>query len=49
MQLAEKGVSALESNAALLRGLNTRAGQLTYAGVADAFEMQAVRPEAALA
>ncbi|WP_027480841.1 alanine dehydrogenase [Deinococcus pimensis] len=49
MQLAEKGVSALEGNAALRKGLNTRAGKLTYAGVAEAFEMEAVRPEAALA
>lgn len=49
LQLAEQGVGALGRNKALRLGLNTFRGQLTYQGVADAFELAAVEPEAALA
>ncbi|MBB5232691.1 alanine dehydrogenase [Deinococcus budaensis] len=49
LQLAEQGVSALGRNKALRLGLNTYQGQLTYQGVADAFELAAVEPEAVLA
>lgn len=47
--LADHGVSALHRNRALLLGLNTHAGRLTYQGVADAFELPSVSPEAVLA
>ena len=47
--LADHGLNALHRNPALLRGLNTLRGQLTYAGVADALELPSVTPEAALA
>lgn len=39
-QLAELGAKAsIEANPALARGVNTYAGELTYAGVAEAFDM----------
>ena len=47
--LADHGVNALHRNKALMLGLNTHQGKLTYQGVADAFELAYVAPEAALA
>jgi alanine dehydrogenase len=47
--LADHGVSALHRNPALMLGLNTYAGKLTYQGVADAFELPSVEPLLALA
>ncbi|PTA66813.1 alanine dehydrogenase [Deinococcus arcticus] len=47
--LADHGVGALGRNKALGLGLNTHAGQLTYQGVAEAFDLAYVAPEAALA
>jgi alanine dehydrogenase len=47
--LADHGLGALNRNPALMRGLNTLRGQLTYAGVAEALELPSVTPEAALA
>ncbi len=48
-QLADQGLDALARNAALRKGLNTRTGQLTFAGVGEAFGIESVKPEAALA
>ncbi|WP_221089945.1 alanine dehydrogenase [Deinococcus aquaedulcis] len=47
--LADHGVAALGKNKALGLGLNTHQGKLTYQGVAEAFELAYVAPEAALA
>ncbi len=47
-QLADQGIHALDGNPALKKGLNTMHGQLTYAGVADAFDLPSVAPEAVL-
>ncbi|AFZ65790.1 alanine dehydrogenase [Deinococcus peraridilitoris] len=48
-QLADQGIDALARNVALRKGLNTKGGQLTYAGVGEAFGLSSVAPEAALA
>jgi len=48
MKLAEKGVAALEEDPALLKGLNTYHGKLTYAAVAEAFGLPYTPPEEAL-
>ncbi|WP_456409846.1 alanine dehydrogenase [Oceanithermus sp.] len=48
MKLAEKGVAALEEDPALLKGLNTYHGKLTYAAVAEAFGLPYTPPEVAL-
>jgi alanine dehydrogenase len=48
LQLADKGVDALKANPALMLGLNTYKGKVTYAGVADAFGLDYVSPEKAL-
>jgi alanine dehydrogenase len=41
LQLANKGWKrALKENPALLKGLNVAAGKVTYAGVAEAFDME---------
>ncbi|WP_293171051.1 alanine dehydrogenase [Oceanithermus sp.] len=48
MKLAEKGVAALREDPALLKGLNTYHGKLTYAAVAEAFGLPYTPPEAAL-
>ncbi len=48
MKLAEKGVAALEEDPALLKGLNTHHGKLTYAAVAEAFGLPYTPPEEAL-
>ena len=42
LQLAEHGLDAVRSSKALTLGLNTHQGQLTYAGVADALELEYV-------
>ncbi|EYB67963.1 Alanine dehydrogenase [Deinococcus phoenicis] len=47
--LADHGVNALHRSRALMLGLNTYQGQLTYQGVADAFELPSVGADAALA
>jgi len=49
LQLADGGLGALERNAVLRKGLNTRAGKLTYAGVGEAFGIESTTPEAVLA
>lgn len=46
--LAEHGLTALNRDPALLLGLNTYAGQLTYQAVGDAFDLPSVEPAAAL-
>ncbi len=48
MKLAEKGLDALREDAALLKGLNTYHGKLTYAAVAEAFGLPYTPPEEAL-
>ncbi|ADR37445.1 L-alanine dehydrogenase [Oceanithermus profundus DSM 14977] len=48
LKLAEKGVAALEEDPALLKGLNTYHGRLTYAAVAEAFGLPYTPPEDAL-
>jgi len=48
LELAEKGLEALGEDAALLKGLNTYHGQLTYAAVAEAFGLAYTPPEQAL-
>lgn len=47
--LADHGLGALQKNPALLLGLNTHHGKLTYQGVAEAFDMTYTAPETALA
>ncbi|GHF53062.1 alanine dehydrogenase [Deinococcus metalli] len=47
--LADHGVHALHRNPALMLGLNTHRGQLTYRGVADAFDLPHAAPDAVLA
>ena len=49
MELAQYGRQALTRNPALLAGLNTHQGQLTCAGVAEAFALPGVDAAAALA
>ncbi|MCL6528413.1 MAG: NAD-binding protein, partial [Thermaceae bacterium] len=49
LRLAERGLQALHEDPALLKGLNTYQGKLTYRGVAEAFGMPCVEPEAVLA
>lgn len=44
IHLAAHGLEALKTDAALLRGLNTRHGQLTYAAVGEAFGLQTCSP-----
>jgi len=47
--LADDPVAALREDRRLLRGLNTYRGMVTYEGVAEAFGLQSVAPERALA
>lgn len=47
--LADQGVEALSRNPALRRGLNTYRGQITFEGVAAAFELPVTQAEAVLA
>lgn len=49
LMLADHGLDALKKNKALRLGLNTYGGKLTYAGVAEAFGMESVDAQAALA
>ncbi|RJF73257.1 alanine dehydrogenase [Deinococcus cavernae] len=49
LMLAEQGAGALEKNQALLLGLNTYRGKLTYAAVGEAFDLPSVEPRTALA
>ncbi|EFL51568.1 alanine dehydrogenase [Solidesulfovibrio fructosivorans JJ]] len=49
LKLAAKGVGALREDAALAKGLNTYEGKLTFAGVAEAFDMPLTRVSEALA
>jgi len=48
IELAEKGLAALDEDPALLKGLNTHQGKLTYAAVAEAFGLPYTPPEEAL-
>ncbi len=48
LQIAAKGVEALKENKALLKGLNTHQGKLTYDAVGKAFDIEAVSPIDAL-
>lgn len=48
--LANKGIlNALKSDPALLKGLNVYEGKITHRGVADAFEMDFISPDEAIA
>ncbi|MEA4857236.1 MAG: alanine dehydrogenase [Solidesulfovibrio sp.] len=49
LKLAAKGIDALREDSALALGLNTHAGMLTFAGVAEAFDLPLTPVEAALA
>ncbi|WP_428560762.1 MAG: alanine dehydrogenase [Solidesulfovibrio sp. DCME] len=49
IKLAAKGIGALREDSALALGLNTHAGMLTFAGVAEAFDLPLTPVEAALA
>lgn len=48
VNLANEGVGALHKDPALLKGLNTHKGRLTYAGVGEAFGIETLTPEKAL-
>jgi alanine dehydrogenase len=48
LKLADHGLQALTGDKALLRGLNTHHGKLTYQGVADALKKPFVEPLVAL-
>ncbi|MBB6098015.1 alanine dehydrogenase [Deinobacterium chartae] len=48
LMLADHGVKALEADPALMLGLNTAHGQLTFRGVADAFGLPFTPPHEAL-
>jgi alanine dehydrogenase len=43
LKLAAKGLDALRQDPALMLGLNTHQGHLTYQGVAEAFAMKHVK------
>ncbi|MER3554210.1 MAG: alanine dehydrogenase, partial [Meiothermus sp.] len=49
LRLAERGLDVLHEDPALLKGLNTYQGKLTYQGVAEAFGMDFVEPSTVLA
>jgi alanine dehydrogenase len=48
LKLADKGLEALKTDMALLKGLNTRYGKLTYKAVGEAFGLESVAPESTL-
>lgn len=48
LRLAEKGLGALKDDPALMLGLNTYQGKLTYRGVAEAFGINYVEPQSLL-
>lgn len=49
LKLARHGIAGLTRDAALRRGLNTYHGRLTHEGVGNAFGLETVAPETALA
>ncbi|WP_321401596.1 alanine dehydrogenase [Maridesulfovibrio sp.] len=49
LQLADKGLDALRDNPSLKLGLNTMNGKLTCSAVGDAFGIESITPEEALA
>jgi len=49
LALAAGGTAALLADRALLRGLNTHAGHLTYRAVGEAFDLPTIDPQEALA
>ena len=48
LRLAANGLDALKSNQALLKGLNTYQGKLTYEAVGKAFGIEVISPQEAL-
>ena len=48
LKLAEHGLDAVRGSKALMLGLNTHQGKLTYAGVADALELEYIPAASAL-
>jgi len=48
LALAERGISALQEDPALMLGLNTYGGKLTYRAVGDAFGLEFTPPSVAL-
>lgn len=48
LELADKGLQALQTNAALRRGLNTIQGQVVHPGVATAFNLPCAKVEDAI-
>ncbi len=48
LKLADRGLEALRQDPALMRGLNTRHGKLTYRAVAEAFGLECTAPESTL-
>ena len=48
LELAGEQTKALQGNPALLKGLNTHQGKLTYKAVGQAFDLETVAPEKAL-
>jgi alanine dehydrogenase len=48
LELADKGLNALQTNASLRRGLNTIQGQVVHPGVAAAFNLPCVKVEDAI-
>ena len=49
LELAKHGAKALQNDSALLKGLNTHKGQLTHRGVGEAFSIESISPDDALA
>ena len=48
LELAQNGVGALQNDPALLQGLNTYKGKLTYEAVGEAFDLETTPPSVAL-
>ena len=48
LELAEHGTRALQNDPALLKGLNAHKGQLTFAAVGKAFDIESTPPDVAL-
>ena len=48
LQLAANGINSLKNNKALIKGLNTYQGKLTYSAVGKAFDIDVIAPEDAL-
>ena len=49
LELADRGLAALHDDPGFMAGLNVRAGQVTYAPVAEVFGVDAAAPDAVLA